>query len=466
MGAGVRFGPGWASGVAIPCSNARSRRRHVVVTVGEQPARQTVPAAVRDVTRPVAKAGSFAVLRHRQFAAFFVAASISNGASWMQLVAVPALLFDLTGRATWLGYVSMAALLPAVMLTPYAGVIADRRSRRAILIVTQSVQMACTAGMWVLYIAGTITPWRIIGLTFIGGIATGFQTSAWQSFVPSLVPPADMLHAVKLNSIQYTLARAIGPATAGIVVHQWGVGAAIFVNMVTYPLVIAVLLVCRPRRTPTTGPRESIGQALIGGAKYVLSRPPLRLAVCIALASAMCAQALQHVAPAVAERVLGRRSTDNAGLLTALGVGALIASTASAMVGDRVRRSQQLMFGLSMYAVSMIMLAITSNYRVGQLAYVVSGLGHLTVAVALNTLMQGAVPDAMRGRAVSFHLLGIIGGIPIGTFAMGRLGDAFGMRTVLVVDAVVFVSLLALVTAKGWLQMTNVAAVPSASSAD
>ena len=384
----------------------------------------------------------------------------------MQLVAVPALLFDLTGRATWLGYVSMAALLPAVILTPHAGVIADRTSRRAILIVTQTVQMACTAAMWVLYVTDTITPWRIVGLTFVGGIATGFQTSAWQSFVPSLVPPADMLHAVKLNSIQYTLARAIGPATAGIVVHQWGVGAAIFVNMVTYPLVIGVLLVCRPRRPTVVGPRESIGRALTEGAKYVLSRPPLRLAVCIALVSAVCAQSLQHVAPAVAERVLGRRSTDNAGLLTALGVGALVASTVSAMVGDRVKRSHQLQFGLSMYGLSMVVLAITSDYRVGQLAYVVSGLGHLTVAVALNTLMQGAVPDAMRGRAVSFHLLGIIGGIPIGTFAMGRLGDAFGMRTALVVDAVVFVSLLAVLTAKGWLQMTDVANVPSGSSVD
>ncbi len=432
------------------------------------PAAMAVPDTRGVVTadqRP-ARAGSFAVMRHRLFAAFFVAASISNGAGWMQLVAVPALLFDLTGKATWLGYSSMAALLPALILTPYAGVLADRMSRRVILIVTQTVQMISTGAMWVLYISDTITPWRIIGLTFVGGLATGFQTSAWQSFVPSLVPPADMLHAVKLNSIQYTLARAIGPATAGIVVHQWGVGAAIFVNAATYPLVIGVVLVCRPRQHLAAGPREPVRAALLSGARYVWGRPALRLAVCIALVSALCAQSLQHVAPAVAERVLGRRSTDNAGLLTALGVGALTASAISAMVGDRVRRSRQLQVGLSMYAVANMMLVFTASYPIGQLAYVVSGLGHLTTAVALNTLMQGAVPDAMRGRALSFHLLGIIGGIPLGAFAMGRLGDAFGMRTALAINAAVFVSLLALVLVKGWLELTNVANVPFGSSAD
>jgi MFS family permease len=406
------------------------------------------------------------VLRHRQFAAFFAAAAISNGAGWMQLVAVPALLFELTGRATWLGYSSMAALMPALVLTPYAGVLADRVSRRAILIVTQTVQMASTTAMWVLYITHSITPLRIIALTLVVGVAAGFQTSAWQSFVPSLVPAADMLDAVKLNSIQYTLARAIGPATAGIVVHEWGVGAAILVNAATYPLVIAVLVVCRPRQHAAPGDRQPMVTALLSGARYVWGRPPLRLAVCIGLVSAMCAQSLQHVAPAISRRVLGRTSADNAGLLTALGVGALAASAVSAMVGDRVSRSRQLQFGLSMYGLSIVILSITSSYRVGQLAYAISGLGHLTVAVALNTLMQGAVPDEMRGRAVSFHLLGIIGGIPIGAFAMGRIGDAFGMRTALIVDATVFAGLLALLTAKGWLQMTNVAAIPSASSPD
>lgn len=405
--------------------------------------------------------GSFRVLRHRQFSAFFAAASISNGAGWMQLVAVPALLFELTGQATWLGYSSMAGLMPAVLITPYAGVLADRVSRRAILIVTQTTQMLSTSAMWVLYASGRITPWRIIGLLLVGGVATGFQTSAWQSFVPALVPAAEMLDAVKLNSIQYTLARAIGPATAGMVVHQWGVGAAILVNAATYPLVIAVLIGCRPRRQTGAGARQPVGVALLGGARYVWSRPPLRLAVGIALVSAMCAQSMQHVAPAVSRRMLGRTSRDNAGLLTALGVGALIASAASALAGDRLRRSLQLRFGLSMYAVALVIASMTSSYRIGQLAYLVSGIGHLTTAVALNTLMQGAVPDEMRGRALSFHLLGIIAGIPLGTFALGRLGDAFGMRTAVAIDAALFVGLLALVVGRGWLAMTDVAAVPA-----
>lgn len=395
---------------------------------------------------------SLGALRHRDFALFWTAAAISNGGGWMQLVAVPALLYDLTGSSTWLGIASMAGLLPAVFLTPHAGVLADRISRRRILIVTQTVQMLCAFGLWTLYATDHINPASIVGIGLVGGIATGFQTSAWQSFVPLLVPADELLDAVKLNSVQFTLARALGPALAGAVVGTLGTGAAILINAVTYTLVIAALVVSRPRQTMTAASHGRVGEVLREGGRFVWRNQPLRLAVFLAFATSMCGQSLQHVAPAVADQIFGRPSTDNAGLLVALGLGALVSSVASVAVGDRLRRSQRVLVALVLFAFSTALIPMTSSYTVGLVAYFIGGLAHLQSAVALNTLIQGAVPDRLRGRTMSFYVLGILAGIPIGAFVLGRLGDVLSMRTAVWLDAAIFIGLAVVLVQRGWLR--------------
>ena len=217
-------------------------------------------AAVPDLEGVETQRGSLHVFAHRDFALFFTAASISNAGSWMQLVAVQALMYKLTEQGTWLGISTVATLAPAVVLTPYAGVLADRISCQFMLKVTQSVQMVAAVTMWAMYVSDSITPWWIVAFGVVNGASTGFQTAAWQSFVPLLVPPHEILHAVRLNSTQYTVARAMGPALGGLVVTQWGIGVAIACNAVTYLLVIAVLFAVHPRLKPRAGPdRRRVG---------------------------------------------------------------------------------------------------------------------------------------------------------------------------------------------------------------
>ena len=391
---------------------------------------------------------SLGALRHRDFALFWTAAAISNGGGWMQMVAVPALLFDMTGSSTWLGLASMASLLPAVFLTPYAGVLADRMSRRSILLITQTVQMLCAFGLWTFYLTDSIRPGLIVGIGFIGGIATGFQTAAWQSFVPLLVPADELLDAVKLNSVQFTLARAIGPGLAGAVVSTLGTGAAILINAITYLLVIGALFISNPRQSIIPASSGRVSEVLRDGRRFVWHNRPLRLAVFLAFVTSLCGQALQHVAPAIANRIYDRPSTDNAGLLVALGLGALASSVISVAVGDRLRRSTRVIVALVLFAASTALIPITSSYTVGLIAYFIGGLAHLQSAVALNTLIQGTVPDHLRGRTMSFYVLGILAGIPLGAFTLGRLGDIFTMRVAVYADAAVFALLIIVLVAQ------------------
>ncbi|MEY3618377.1 MAG: hypothetical protein RL726_1075 [Actinomycetota bacterium] len=390
-------------------------------------------------------------LRHRDFALFWTAAAISNGGGWMQMVAVPALLYDMTGSSTWLGISSMATLLPAVFLTLHAGVLADRMSRRKILLVTQTVQMLCAFALWGFYLADAIRPGLIVAIGLVGGIATGFQTAAWQSFVPLLVPEDELLDAVKLNSVQFTLARAIGPGLAGAVVSTLGTGAAILINALTYTLVIGALFVSNPRQSIVPSNGAKVSEVLRDGGRFVWRSHPLRIAVLLAFATSLCGQALQHVAPAIADRIYGRPSTDNAGLLVALGLGALASSVMSVVIGDKMKRSTRVLVALVLFAGSTALIPTTSNYNVGLIAYFIGGLAHLQSAVALNTLIQGTVPDHLRGRTMSFYVLGILAGIPLGAFTLGRLGDIFTMRVAVYVDAAAFVVLIVLLLARGWL---------------
>jgi predicted MFS family arabinose efflux permease len=394
--------------------------------------------------------GSLQVFHHRDFALFFTAASISNGGSWMQLVAVQALLFDLTDSGSWLGFSTVVSLVPAMILTPYAGVLADRVSRQAILRVTQTMQMLMAFSLWALYVSDLVTPWWIIAIGLVNGIATGFQTAAWQSFVPLLVPDEDMLQAVRLNSVQFTLARAIGPALGGVVVKFGGIGAAILCNAVTYLLVIAVLIVVRPRANRTTARSQRVLEGLEQGARYIWDRRPLRLAVLLALAASTFGQSLQFIASALSERLYGHSSEGNAGLLTALGFGAVLSSAITIRFGDRLPRSVQALGALGLYTVSLTLLPTTSSYAVAQFAYFLAGIAHLQIAVALNTLIQGAVPDAYRGRAMSFYLLGILAGIPLGSQLLGSLGDLIGFRSTLVLDGVAFLAVIGTLVVTGW----------------
>lgn len=394
--------------------------------------------------------GSLHIFRHRDFALFFSAASISNGGSWMQLVAVQALMYDLTHRGTWLGLSTVVSLVPAVLLTPYAGVLADRVSRQSILQITQTVQMCTAFALWGLYAGHVITPLWIIALGFVNGIATGFQTSAWQSFVPLLVPAEEMLQAVRLNSVQFTLARAIGPALGGLVVKFGGIGAAILTNAVTYVLVIFTLIIVRPRLTAMTSPDQGVLAGLMQGARYMWERRPLRLAVLLALAASTFGQALQYIASALSERLFHHSSEGNAGLLTALGVGALLSSGYTVRMGDRLRRSTQALVSIALFIASISLLSATHSYQLGQVAYFIAGVAHLQMAVALNTLIQGTVPDEYRGRAMSFYLLGILAGIPIGSQVLGSLGDVIGFRTTLVLDGTAFALVLGALVVSGW----------------
>jgi MFS family permease len=379
------------------------------------------------------------VLRNRNFAVFFGAAIVSNSGTWMQQVAVFALIYDLSGhRGAWLGLVSLASSLPMVVLTPIAGVLADRLPRRLILTVTQLVQASAAFALWILYLGDDLTSWRIVGLVFVGGVASGFQVAAWQAFVPTLVPRSQLVEAVRLNSVQFTVSRALGPSVGAVMVSVWGIGAAIFTNAVTYLLVVGAIFVTHANQViPTKETRRFFGD-LVEGARYVMTNSILRLIILFAFLLSLSGQSIAAIAAAVAFRLYGHDAEDNAWLITALGAGSLLMSVYVLLAAARFRRSVLTKAGIGIYAVGLALIPLTTNFGVGLVAYGICGFAHILVATSLNTFVQASVPDEVRGRAVSFYLLGVMLGFPVGALIIGRVGDAVGFREVMVLNVIVF----------------------------
>ena len=387
------------------------------------------------------------VLRNRNFVVFFVAAIVSNSGTWMQQVAVFALIYELTDhRGAWLGIVSLASSLPVIVLTPAAGVLADRLPRRLILTVTQLVQAAAAFALWLLYVADHLTAWRIVGLVFLGGIAGGFQLAAWQAFIPTLVPRAQLVEAVRLNSLQFTVSRALGPSVGAVLVSLWGIGPAVFFNAVTYLLVVGAIFITHANQViPVKGSQRFVTE-LVEGARYVMGNSLLRLIIVLAFILSLSGQSIAAIAAAVAFRLYGHDAKDNAWLITALGVGALFMSVYMLLVAGRFRRTVLTKAGIVIYAVGLALIPLTTNFGVGLVAYGICGLAHVLVGTSLNTFVQASVPDEIRGRAMSFYLLGIMLGFPLGALLIGRVGDAVGFREVMVFNVIVFSVLTFLLT--------------------
>ena len=370
---------------------------------------------------------SFSVLRYRDYAIFWTSALISNSGSWMQTIAVPFVIFQLTHSTTWLGFAAFMSFFPALMMGPVSGSLADRFPRKTILLITQTGMMLVAFAMWGVWISGEATPWIFVGLLLCSGITSGINITAWQAFVPQLVPESELLHAVRLNTMQFTAARAIGPAIAGLVLAAYGAGVAFFVNAVTFLLVLGALLLIHPRSVPHTEDAGRVWQHFRDGARYVRERPTLWMCVLTIFTVSLLGTAVIQLAPALAVDQFGVGKSAYGLLVAMFGAGAIVGSIVVATWGDHVRRSRMTLAGITVMAGGQILLGAVSVYVLGLLALFVMGASYVLVSTALNTSIQIRVDEEHRGRVMAIHLMCLLAGVPFGALILGKLASLVGL---------------------------------------
>lgn len=360
-----------------------------------------------------------AALAHRDFRVLWGGAFTSSIGTWMQKVAQGWLVLTLTNSPFYLGLDAFLGEAPILLLTLLGGVVADRRDRRRVLLISQYVQMATAAALALLVYSDTVRIWHILTLSCITGTAQAFGGPAYQSLIPTLVRKDEMPNAIALNSIQFNLARIIGPLAAGIALAAWGMTACFALNALSFLVVIASLLSLRIAPTP---PRtQSILEELRGGLAYVRREHAIRSFMFLAFCTALLGSPVLTLLPVIVQRVFQQDATGYSWMMAFSGSGSVVGALIVAWLG---RFRQMARTALTLQAALGLLLIAFAASRILPLSYALLFFGSIAMMMVfalLTSMMQLAAPDEMRGRVVSIYMMAFRGGMPLGAITSGTL---------------------------------------------
>jgi MFS family permease len=396
--------------------------------------------------RAVTKDGgdALAAMHHRDFALFFSAALLSNTGTWMQTITVPFVLDQLTPSTVWVGIGAFCTFFPATVVGPLAGSLADRYSRRTVLLCSQVVLMASALSLWGIWVTGVATPALIVSCVVVGAVGAGITIAAWQAFVPQLVPPDAIISAVRLNGMQFTGARAFGPALAGLVLAQFGPGTAFLANALSFLLVIGALLMIAPRPIGAVSAAGSVVSHFRDGMRYVRARAVLIVAVLGALFSSLLGVSMIQLAEPFTRQVLHEGAGAFGLLVAAYGIGAITGSVVTLVRGDAMRRSTLTVVGFAFFVGAEITFGLAPTYVVALIGLFGVGLAQVLVMVSCQTAIQVNVDEHYRGRVVAIYVMCFFAGTPIGALVGGIAAEWIGLRATIVASAVILAGTIGL----------------------
>ncbi len=389
--------------------------------------------------------------RHQNFRRFWVGALISNSGTWLQNLAIPFVLVEITGGATWAGISAFASLFPATLLGPLAGNVADRYDRRRVLIVGQSGAALAALLLYGIWTAGVREPLAIVGVAAIGGIISGFTIPTWQSFIPLLVPPEDLQSAISLNSLQFNTARAVGPALGGAFIFAAGPETAFLMNAASFGAVLIALLVIDPGQTNQQRQKRPVFKGFAESLRYIRSQPGIGVGISLAGVVALLGFPVVQFVVVFAAQVYDVEAWA-VGLLSAmLGFGAILgAPIVSGVFGDFSRASLALV-SLPLYGISIMIFGTSTTPVQGAIGLLLAGACFITIVATSNTAVQYIVADQIRGRVMATRIMVFTGAYPIGALVQTRLSDATNPRLVVTTaGAIVLLLGILLHTNKAW----------------
>jgi MFS family permease len=376
-----------------------------------------------------------AALTYRDFRILWFGACTSSIGTWMQGVAQNWLVLTMTGSAFFLGLDTFLGQLPIMLFILIGGVVADRYDRRRVLLTSQCVQMATAFALAALVYFDVVEIWHVLALSFTTGTAQAFGGPAYQSLMPSLVKPKDLPNAIALNSIQFNLARVIGPLLAGVALATLGMVFCFATNGLSFLAVIAALMMLRmPTSAPIT--RQPMLVQLRGGLAYVRHEGPLFGLTVLAFLCTFLGVPLLTLLPVVARDVFHEGVGVYSRMMAFAGGGAVTGALVVAWLG-RFRR-----MGIAALAVQVVFgglivaFALSRTLLLSDLLLFFANGTLIVVFSLMNSLVQLIAPDEMRGRVMSIYMVAFRGGMPLGSLASGYLANVASVPAVLIVNGV------------------------------
>jgi predicted MFS family arabinose efflux permease len=381
--------------------------------------------------RPTLLGRTFSAFHYRNFRILWLGAFTSTTGTWMQIVAESWLVLSLTGSAFYLGLTGFLGELPIVLFSLLGGVIADRAERRRLLLLSQYVQMTVAFILTFLVWFDFIQVWHLLLFVFVTGTARSFGGPAYQALIPGLVPREHLHNAIALNSIQFNLARMMGPLVAGAALASVGAALCFGLNGASFLAVIVSLHLIRVSFVPVPS-KQSLWGDMKQGLAFVRNRPELWQLSILGFVSAFCGIPLFTLLPVFAQDIFQTGPTGYSTMMAVSGAGAVAGALLYASF-SRAGSGRHTLYMQLLFAIFLSVFALSRNLLLSYLVLFLGGICLISLFASITSLVQLATSDAMRGRVISVFMLAFRGGMPLGNLFAGYAASQFSAPVSIVI---------------------------------
>jgi MFS family permease len=369
----------------------------------------------------------FRSLYHRDFSIFWAGNFLSNIGTWMQYLALGWVILLISNSPFLLGLNGFLAQVPSLVFALPGGTIADRLSRRKLMLITQTSMMLLALLLAVLTSIRQITITEILAISFLTGVASALNYPAYQALIPDLIPREDLMNGIALNSAQFNMSRAIGPTVAGLAMGTLGAAACFYLNSVSFlALIIALLAITIPPVHREKGPR--FWGAMVEGVRYLNKHRMVILLLTVPACLSLLGLPFIVLMPAVARNMIGVGATGLGYLMGGAGLGAVAAALFIAARGTSENRGRLILSSATLFSLALILLSRAQTFWGAFFLLAVMGgtiVGSLTLA---NTTLQMTTPPQLRGRVMAMYYMAMSGLMPFGSLQAGAIAQAVGTR--------------------------------------
>ena len=367
------------------------------------------------------------LVTHRNFRVFWSGQTLSLVGTWMQSVAQGWLALELTNDPFMVGLVSAAGSAPVLLLSLWAGVLADRYPKHRIVLIAQSLLLVQATLLWWFVWRGDIGIGTLVALATFGGVVNAVEIPARQSLLIELVGREDLLDAIALNSSGFNLARIIGPSIAAVVIAQLGLAWCFGINALSYSAVLIGLLSIRLPRRPRPPHRITPLEGLRAGFAYMRSTREVSLLMRFTAVFSILGVPYLTLMPVYARDVLSLDASGYGTLLTFVGVGALTGALSLAAAGRFIGRWRLLSLAAYGFAAMLILLSLVRTPTLAATVLLFTGFAMIVSNATTNGLLQSTVPDDLRGRVMAAYTFVFVGMSPLGSLIGGAVARAVGV---------------------------------------
>jgi MFS transporter, DHA1 family, staphyloferrin A biosynthesis exporter len=349
---------------------------------------------------------TFSSLRYLDYRYLWTGTLMMSAGQWIQQVALGWLVYEITGSSVMLGVLNGLRALPFLVTGPMAGVAADRMDRRQLMLRTQHVLIATAFLMGGLVASGWLQVWHIFVFTLITGVGWSFSEPVRQSLIPTVVPKAELVNAIALNSAGFNLMKVVGPALGGVMIALFGAAGNFLVQGAAYVVVLLMIQSMSVAPTPAQARRSSALASLKEGFAYVRSTPTVLALMILAYVPRVFAVPYQTLMPVFQKDVLHVGPEGLGMLMAAPGLGAVFAVLTLASISNRMKRQGLMLVGSTiMLGLSLILFSQTTSFVFALLVLVIAGAFQMVFLASTSTMLQLIVPDELRGRVMSLYML-------------------------------------------------------------